>query len=57
VVPILYILAASVILVVLLLYRTSTTWPGLLIVLTGIPVYFLWRRAGTPAPGPAGERS
>jgi APA family basic amino acid/polyamine antiporter len=46
VVPILYILAALTILVVLLLYRTSTTWPGLLIVLTGIPVYFLWRRAG-----------
>ena len=46
VVPILYILAASTILVVLLLYRTSTTWPGLLIVLAGIPVYFLWRRAG-----------
>jgi basic amino acid/polyamine antiporter, APA family len=57
VVPILYILTASVILAVLLVYRTSTTWPGLLIVLTGIPVYFLWRRAGTPAPGPAGERS
>jgi APA family basic amino acid/polyamine antiporter len=37
-----------VILAVLLLYRTSTTWPGLLIVLTGIPVYFLWRRVGVP---------
>jgi len=43
-VPALYILAASAILVVLMLYKTSTTWPGLLIVLTGIPVYFLWRR-------------
>jgi APA family basic amino acid/polyamine antiporter len=30
---------------VLLLYKTSTTWPGLLIVLSGIPVYFLWRNA------------
>lgn len=50
VVPVLYILAALTILAVLLLYRTSTTWPGLLIVLTGIPVYFLWRRVG-------GERS
>ena len=29
---------------VLLLYRTNTSWPGLLIVLTGVPVYFLWRR-------------
>lgn len=57
VVPILYILSALVILSVLLLYRTSTTWPGLLIVLTGIPVYFLWRRIGTPVPGPAEEGS
>jgi APA family basic amino acid/polyamine antiporter len=43
-VPALYVLAASAIMVVLILYQTSTTWPGLLIVLTGIPVYFLWRR-------------
>ena len=33
-----------VIMVVLILYRTETTWPGLLIVLTGFPVYFIWRR-------------
>jgi hypothetical protein len=32
--------------VVLLLYKTQTTWPGLVIVLTGIPVYFLWKLAG-----------
>ncbi len=43
VVPIAYIVTALVILTVLLLYQTETTWPGLLIVLTGIPVYFLWR--------------
>jgi APA family basic amino acid/polyamine antiporter len=43
VVPALYIIAATAIMVVLLLYRTQTTWPGLLIVLTGIPVYFIWR--------------
>jgi basic amino acid/polyamine antiporter, APA family len=49
VVPALYILAASVILVVLLLYKTQTTWPGLAIVLTGVPVYFLWRKGKTPA--------
>jgi APA family basic amino acid/polyamine antiporter len=29
--------------VVLLFYRTQTTWPGLLIVLAGVPVYFLWK--------------
>ncbi|HKI02028.1 MAG TPA: amino acid permease [Thermoanaerobaculia bacterium] len=55
VVPTLYILAASVISIVLLVYKTSTTWPGLLIVLTGIPVYFAWRKLGSPAPAPAGE--
>jgi APA family basic amino acid/polyamine antiporter len=50
IVPTLYILAASTIMVVLLLYRTDTSWPGLLIVLTGVPVYFLWkRRRGTAA--------
>jgi APA family basic amino acid/polyamine antiporter len=44
VVPVLYIIAASAIMLVLLLYRTDTSWPGLLIVLTGAPVYFLWNR-------------
>jgi len=44
IVPALYILAASAIMLVLLLYRTNTSWPGLLIVLTGVPVYFLWNK-------------
>ncbi|HEV2802303.1 MAG TPA: amino acid permease [Pyrinomonadaceae bacterium] len=50
VVPALYVVGASVILVVLFIYQTATTWPGLLIVLTGIPVYFIWRRVGVPMP-------
>jgi APA family basic amino acid/polyamine antiporter len=54
-VPVLYIVAATVISLVLLVYRTQTSLPGLLIVLTGIPVFFLWRRAGAPAPGPQGS--
>ena len=45
-VPAFYILAATAIMVVLLLYKTATTWPGLVLVLTGFPVYFLWRRRG-----------
>ncbi|MFL6515607.1 MAG: APC family permease [Chthoniobacterales bacterium] len=45
VVPALYIVGATVILVVLFMYQTATTWPGLLIVLTGFPVYFLWRKS------------
>jgi APA family basic amino acid/polyamine antiporter len=43
-VPTLYIVTASVIALVLLVYKTKTSLPGLLIVLTGIPVYFAWRR-------------
>jgi len=44
-IPILYITAAVLIMLVLLVYRTQTTWPGIAIILTGIPVYFLWRRS------------
>src|SRR5215212_5195104 len=50
VVPALYIVGAAVILVVLFLYQTATTWPGLLIVLAGVPVYFLWRKSNAQAP-------
>lgn len=42
-VPALYILGASTILVVLLLFRPTTTWPGFAIVALGMPVYFLVR--------------
>lgn len=45
-VPGLYLVATTLILFVLLLYRTSTTWPGLLLVLAGVPVYLLWHRTG-----------
>ena len=44
--PALYILAASTILVVLFTYRPATTWPGLLIVMLGIPIYLLIGWAG-----------
>jgi APA family basic amino acid/polyamine antiporter len=45
--PLLYIISAVAIMFVLLLYKTQTTWPGLLIVLLGLPVYWWWsRRAG-----------
>jgi APA family basic amino acid/polyamine antiporter len=41
--PGLYIVGSSIVLGVLFFYRTATTWPGLLIVLSGVPVYFLLR--------------
>ncbi len=49
VIPALYIIGASVILVVLFIYQTATTWPGLIIILTGVPVYFVWRKIGVPS--------
>jgi APA family basic amino acid/polyamine antiporter len=43
VVPGLYILGATVIVAVLFVYRPMTTWPGLVLVLLGVPVYYVWR--------------
>jgi basic amino acid/polyamine antiporter, APA family len=50
IVPALYILGASVILIVLFIYQPSTSWPGLIIVLTGVPIYFLWKVFGKSGP-------
>ena len=46
IVPLLYVAGAGVILVVLFLYQPATTLPGLGIVLTGVPIYFLWKVFG-----------
>jgi APA family basic amino acid/polyamine antiporter len=43
VIPAVFILAATAIAVDLLLFKPNYTWPGLLIVMLGIPVYFIWR--------------
>ena len=43
VVPALYVAAAGLIEVLLLIYKPRYTWPGLIIVLLGVPVYYLWR--------------
>jgi APA family basic amino acid/polyamine antiporter len=43
-VPALYLLGASTILAILFLYRPSTTLPGLVIVLLGVPVYAALRK-------------
>src|SRR5215510_7651487 len=50
IVPILYIIGAAVILIVLFIYQTATTWPGLIIVITGIPAYFIWKKYGEAMP-------
>ena len=43
VLPGLYLLAVGSLMVILLFERPLYTWPGLLIVATGIPVYLVWR--------------
>jgi APA family basic amino acid/polyamine antiporter len=42
--PALYIAMAACICVVLLRYKPQYTWPGLVLVLVGIPVYLFWSR-------------
>lgn len=39
-----YIVGGVITLGILFCYRTATTWPGLLIVLSGVPVYWIMRR-------------
>ncbi len=55
IVPALYLVAAVAILTVLVFYRPETTWPGLLLVMTGFPVYYLWHHR--TAPPPSGSRA
>jgi basic amino acid/polyamine antiporter, APA family len=45
VLPALYIVMAAWICIVLLRYKPQYTWPGLVLVLLGIPVYLLWSRS------------
>jgi APA family basic amino acid/polyamine antiporter len=42
-VPALYIVLASIILIVLFIYQPAITWPGLIIILTGVPIFYYWR--------------
>jgi len=42
--PILYIILAVTISIILLIYKPQFTWPGLIIVLLGVPVYFVWKK-------------
>jgi basic amino acid/polyamine antiporter, APA family len=44
IVPGLYIIGAAVVLSALFVYRPATTWPGLLIVLAGLPVFWVAKR-------------
>ncbi|MGC2636753.1 MAG: amino acid permease [Acidobacteriaceae bacterium] len=50
VLPALYIVMAAWICVVLLRYKPQYTWPGLVIVLLGVPVFAVWSRKAVAAP-------
>ena len=47
--PALYVLLTAGICANLLIQRPQYTWPGLFIVVLGVPVYLLWRRFGARA--------
>jgi len=49
VLPAIYIVMALFIDVVLLRYKPQYTWPGLIVVLLGIPVYYAWSRSAKRA--------
>jgi APA family basic amino acid/polyamine antiporter len=53
VLPAVYVFLCAVIMIDLLIVKPVYTWPGLILVLAGIPVYFWWRMVGT---GPMPEK-
>jgi len=44
VIPAIYIMTTITIMIILLIFKPDYTIPGLIIVLLGIPVYFIWKR-------------
>jgi APA family basic amino acid/polyamine antiporter len=44
VLPALYLFAVGLLMVILLFQKPLYTWPGMLIVASGVPVYLIWRR-------------
>ena len=57
VLPAVYIAMALFIDLVLLRYKPQYTWPGLIIVLCGIPVYYLWSKRSAAESGTKEARS
>ncbi|NDQ58823.1 MAG: amino acid permease [Acidipila sp.] len=55
VLPVLYLVMAVFIEVQLLRYKPEYTWPGLILVVLGIPVYWLWRLLGSKETAKTGQ--
>ena len=49
VIPAIYILTTVFIMVILLIYKPNYTFPGLGIVILGIPVFYLWKKYNRPS--------
>ncbi len=49
--PGIYVVMATIICAALLRYKPQYTWPGLILVLLGVPVYLFWSRPRGAAPG------
>jgi APA family basic amino acid/polyamine antiporter len=49
VIPAVYILLALTIMIILLIFKPTFTWPGLVIVILGIPVYYIWNHLNKQA--------
>lgn len=43
IIPLLYIIMSLTVFIVLLVHKPQYTWPGFIIVIIGIPVYYLWK--------------
>jgi APA family basic amino acid/polyamine antiporter len=41
--PALYILMGITFCILLIIFKPNFTWPGLIIVLTGVPIYYMWK--------------
>ncbi|MFD2285772.1 amino acid permease [Pedobacter petrophilus] len=50
VLPVIYILMGLAFCILLIVFKPKFTWPGLIITLIGIPVYYLVRKVNTVAP-------
>jgi APA family basic amino acid/polyamine antiporter len=41
--PALYIVLGISFCILLIIFKPNFTWPGLIIVLTGVPIYYMWK--------------
>jgi APA family basic amino acid/polyamine antiporter len=53
--PAVYILLCTVVMLDLLVVKPKSTWPGLILVATGVPVYWLWSRLRPSVERPGGS--